>query len=273
MEKRMKLWILLPAYNEENSFKTLIPKISNHLKKEGYDFKIIVCNDGSNDRSVEVLEKLKKSYPIELLTHKINRGLGETSRDLFEWAAELADPYDVLVRLDCDNTHEPEYITRMIKKLDDGFDVVTASRFQKGGGQSGVTPYRAFISYCAQIFMKFIFGFWGQKEFSSGFRAYRAGIIQKAIAIYGNQFIQLKGLGFTCTLEKMVKLKMLGARFTEIGFNLRYDKKTSYSKMVASITTLGYLTMAVLYHWPFGGWKYQWPKEINKYEHRTIENN
>jgi len=262
----MKLWILLPAYNEENSFKTLIPKISNHLKKEGYDFKIIVCNDGSHDNSTKILEGLKQYYPLEVLTHKINRGLGETSRDLFERAAELADPNDILVRLDCDNTHEPQYISKLVNKINKNFDVVTASRFQEGGGQTGVTMYRTFVSYFAQIFMKFVFGFWGQKEFSSGFRAYRAGIIQKAITIYGNQFIQLKGLGFTCTLEKMVKLKMLGARFAEIGFNLRYDKKTSYSKMVASITTLGYLTMAILYHWPFGGWKYQWPKEIKKYK-------
>lgn len=260
------IYILLPAYNEEKSFEPLIPKIATQLSNEGFDFKIIVCNDGSSDNSIEILEKIKQSYPIEVLTHKINRGLGETSRDLFERAAELAKPDDVIVRLDCDNTHEPEYITRMARMLDEGFDVVTASRFQEGGGQSGVTPYRAFISYCAQIFMKVVFGLWGQKEFSCGFRAYRASIIQKAIRIYGNQFIQLKGLGFTCTLEKMVKLKMLGARFSEIGFQLRYDKKTSYSKMVGSITTLGYLIMAVLYHWPFGGWRYNWPKEIKRHE-------
>jgi dolichol-phosphate mannosyltransferase len=64
----------------------------------------------------------------------------------------------------------------------------------------------------------------------------------------------------------MIKLKLLGARFAEIGFQLRYDKKTSYSKMVTSITTLGYLIMSVLYHWPFGGWRYSWPKQIKKYE-------
>jgi dolichol-phosphate mannosyltransferase len=260
------LFILLPAYNEEKSFESLIPKISTYLEEAGFAFRIIICNDGSHDRSAQVLEKLRKSYSIEILTHKINRGLGETSRDLFERAAELANPQDIIIRLDSDNTHEPQYINQMIKKLDEGFDVVTASRFQEGGGQSGVTLYRAFISYCAQIFIKVIFGLWRQKEFSCGFRAYRASIIQKAIKVYQNQFIQLKGLGFTCTLEKMIKLKLLEARFGEIGFHLRYDKKTSYSKMVTSITTLGYLIMAVLYHWPFGGWRYSWPKQIKKYD-------
>jgi len=260
------IYVLLPAYNEENSFEQLIPKISQHLNEQGFDYLIIVCDDGSNDNSSYVLEKLKESYPLEVLSHRINRGLGETSRDLFERAAELAKSDDVIVRLDCDNTHEPEYITRMISKLGEGFDVVTASRFQEGGGQSGVTLYRAFISYCAQIFMKTVFGLWGQKEFSCGFRAYRASIVQKAITIYGNNFIQLKGLGFTCTLEKMIKLKILGGRFAEVGFHLRYDKKTSYSKMVTSITTLGYLIMAFIYHWPFGGWRTSLPKIIREHE-------
>ncbi len=79
--------------------------------------------------------------------------------------------------------------------------------------------------------------------------------IQDAIAFYGDNFIQLKGLGFTCTLEKLVKLKLLGASFAEVPFVLRYDKKQSASKMITSITTLGYLIMAIAYHWPWGGWR------------------
>ena len=95
----------------------------------------------------------------------------------------------------------------------------------------------------------------GLKEYTCGFRAYRAAKIKEAISFYGNNFIQLKGLGFTCTLEKIVKLKLLGARFGEAPFVLRYDQKQSDSKMVSSITTLGYLVMTLLYHWPWGGWR------------------
>jgi dolichol-phosphate mannosyltransferase len=80
-------------------------------------------------------------------------------------------------------------------------------------------------------------------------------MIRRAIRVFGNDFIQLKGLGFTCTLEKLVKLRMLGARFAEVPFVLRYDRKLSASKMISSVTTLGYLTMAILYHWPWGGWR------------------
>src|SRR5207253_2764940 len=95
----------------------------------------------------------------------------------------------------------------------------------------------------------------GVKEYSCGYRAYRAETIKEAIACYGNNFIQLKGLGFTCTLEKLVKLKLIGAKFAEVPFMLRYDQKVSTSKMVSSVTTLGYLVMTIMYHWPWGGWR------------------
>lgn len=70
----------------------------------------------------------------------------------------------------------------------------------------------------------------------------------------------MKGLGFTSTLEVLVKLNMMGCKFAEVPFVLRYDMKESASKMVASVTTLGYFSMAILYLWPFGGWKNQYKK-------------
>lgn len=247
--------VLLPAFNEEASLPRLMPKIRDVMTKFGEAYQVIVCNDGSRDKTGEVLKGMEQDYPLEVITHRINRGLGETSRDLFERAADVAAVGDVIVRLDCDDTHEPEFIPSLIQKIREGNDVVIASRFAPGGGQAGVSSYRAFISRGANLFMKVFFPIKGLKEYSSGFRAYRAEKIKEAIAFYGNNFIQLKGLGFTCTLEKLVKLKLIGAKFAEAPFMLRYDQKVSESKMVSSVTTLGYLVMTLLYHWPWGGWR------------------
>lgn len=247
--------VLLPAYNEEESLPMLMPKLRQILTEMGEDYKIVVCNDGSSDNTQSMLEQYAKDMPIEIILHKVNRGLGESSRDLFEFAAEITKTGDVVVRLDCDDTHEPEFIPMITKKVRSGFDVVIASRFADGGGQMGVSGYRAFISRCANLFMKVFFPIEGLKEYSCGFRGYRAEIIKEAVSFYGNNFIQLKGLGFTCTLEKLVKFKLIGARFGEVPFMLRYDQKQSESKMVSSVTTLGYLVMTLLYHWPWGGWR------------------
>lgn len=247
--------VLLPAYNEEDSLPQLIPKLEKTLGQLGEDYRILVCNDGSRDQTQVMLERYAQEIPLEIIPHKINRGLGESSRDLFERASEVTSDGDVIVRLDCDDTHEPEFIPSIVGKVRSGFDVVIASRFAPGGGQMGVSPYRAFISKGANLFMKIFFPIAGVREYSCGFRGYRAEKIKEAIAFYGNNFIQLKGLGFTCTLEKLVKLKLIGAKFGEVPFMLRYDQKQSTSKMVSSITTLGYIVMTLLYHWPWGGWR------------------
>lgn len=247
--------ILLPAYNEEESLPRLMPKLKETLEGMKEEYRIVVCNDGSSDKTQTMLESYAEKMPLEIIQHKINRGLGESCRDLFERASEITQPGDVIVRLDCDDTHEPEYIPSIVAKVRSGFDVVIASRFEPGGGQMGVSGYRAFISRSANLFMKIFFPISGLKEYSCGFRGYRAEKIKEAVRFYGNNFIQLKGLGFTCTLEKLVKLKLIGARFGEVPFMLRYDQKQSASKMVSSVTTLGYLVMTLLYHWPWGGWR------------------
>jgi dolichol-phosphate mannosyltransferase len=232
-----------------------MPKLQQILSSMNEEFKILVCNDGSKDRTQELLDNYAKQMPLEVIRHRINRGLGESSRDLFERASELVNGDDVIVRLDCDDTHEPKFIPAIVEKVRSGYDVVIASRFAPGGGQMGVSGYRAFISRGANLFMKVFFPIAGLKEYSCGFRGYRAKKIKEAINFYGNNFIQLKGLGFTCTLEKLVKLKLINAKFGEVPFLLRYDQKQSASKMVGSVTTLGYLVMTILYHWPWGGWR------------------
>ncbi len=247
--------LLLPAYNEEKSFPPLMDKLQKVLGDAGQDYKILVCNDGSTDKTSEMLAKYSKILPMVIIEHPINRGLGESSRDLFEKAVQIGKQGDYIIRMDCDDTHEPKYIPKIISKLELGYDVVVASRFEKGGGQMGVYGYRAFISRCANLFMKLFFPIKGLREYSCGYRGYRFSKVKEAVDFFGNNFIQLKGLGFTCTLEKLVKLKLIGASFAEVPFLHRYDQKKSDSKMVSSVTTLGYLVMTILYHWPWGGWR------------------
>jgi dolichol-phosphate mannosyltransferase len=256
-------WIILPAFNEEQSLPKLIPKLDHLMISADKKYTLVICDDGSFDSTPSILKEFEVKYPLVILTHFINRGLGETERDLFEYVAQNADSKDYIIRLEGDDTHDPKYIFDLIAKLEEGYDVVNTSRFQAGGGAYGLSTYRTVISRLANWFMKFLFGIKGVKDFSCGFRIYKAQIIQDAISIYGNYFIQMKGLGFTSTLEVLVKLNMMGCKFAEVPFILRYDMKESSSKMVTSVTTLGYFTMAILYLWPFGGWKNQY-KHLRK---------
>lgn len=247
------LWIMLPAYNEQTDLPRLLEKLQQSL--QGIEYRLVVINDGSTDDTARILKECKGKLDLHIVEHPINRGLGETERDGFEYIAWHADRDDLVVRIEGDDTHEPKYMFDLIDKLNEGYDVVNTSRFQPGGGQIGVSPYHAFISRSANIFMQILLGIRGVSDYSCGYRAYRAAVLQDALEIFGNQLIQLRGLGFTSTLEIIVKLNVLGCRFAEVPFVLRYDQKKGGSKMVGSITMLGYFIMALLYWWPFGGWR------------------
>jgi hypothetical protein len=69
-------------------------------------------------------------------------------------------------------------------------------------------------------------------------------------------------MGFTGTVEKMIKCKLMGARVAEIPFVLRYDQKQSVSKVVTSITTLGYLVLIAKYCTYWGDIGQEWRRQI-----------
>lgn len=245
--------IVLPAYNEEAALHPLLTKIAKTMNEQGWSYRVVVVNDGSQDRTGEILEELQGRYPMHIIAHRYNRGLGETIRDGFEYVVDVGAPTDILVRMDCDDTHEPKHIVDMVSKLNEGYDVVTTSRYAPGGGQTGLDWYRRTISRCANLLFKFVFPVSGLKEYTCGYRAYRVAVVQDALRIFGNKFIDLKGLGFTGTLEKLIKFRMMDARIGEVPFVLRYEQKLSTSKVVTSITTLGCLILIVKHCRNWGG--------------------
>ena len=265
------IYILLPAYNEEDALRPMAEKLDRVMKEMGMSYRVVVVNDGSKDHTAEISEELRNRYPIDVITHSYNRGLGETERDGMEYISERAAAEDVIVRMDCDDTHDPQYIPAMVAKIREGFEVVTTSRYAPGGGQVGVDWYRRTISRIANLMMKMFFPISGVWEYSCGYRAYRAALIQDALSIFGNQFLDLKGMGFTSTVEKLVKCKMLGARVAEVPFVLRYDRKLSTSKVVTSITTLGYLMLVVKYCLFVGSVNPEWKRRIAERKHRMYD--
>lgn len=256
------IYVLLPAYNEELALPPLLERLDRQLSSHGIDWRAVIVNDGSSDGTAQLLKTLGERFPIDVVTHRYNRGLGETARDGFEYVADVGRTGDVVVRMDCDDTHDPSYIPAMLEKIREGYEAVIASRYAPGGGQRGVDAYRRAISRIANWIIKAFFNIPGVWEYTCGFRAYRVELIRDALHIFKNQFIDLKGMGFTGTVEKMIKLKLMGARVTEIDFVLRYDRKPSESKVVTSITTLGYLMLIAKYSVFWGSNGAEWRRKI-----------
>ena len=75
------IWIMLPAFNEETDLPKLLEKFEKNLAN--LEYRLVVINDGSTDRTNEILDEFKYRLNLDVVLHPINRGLGETERDGF----------------------------------------------------------------------------------------------------------------------------------------------------------------------------------------------
>lgn len=224
------LYIVLPAYNEEENIGRLIHHISDSMMDEQINgYEIVVVNDGSKDATGEIVSKLKSEHPINLLTHETNLGLGKTIRDGLRYASEKASNRDIVITMDADDTHTPGLIPRLIRSIREGYDVVIASRYRDGSRVMGLSLSRVLMSYAASWIFRLFFPTTGVKDFTCGFRAYRAEVLKKAFEKYDDRFVDQDG--FQCMVDILLKLRKMNVIFGEVPFILRYDQKEGLSKM------------------------------------------
>lgn len=219
--------MVLPAYNEEDNLDRLVSAIQRTLEARNYH--VLVVDDGSRDRTAEAALAASEHAPVQLLQHKVNQGLGVTIRDGLREASLRAGADAVIVTMDSDLTHDPALIPRMLERIEAGADVVTASRYQPGAKVVGLSLYRSLLSAGAKWMFRLMCPIPGVREYTSGFRAYRAEVVRRAFAELGEGFVETSG--FDCQAEILVKLRTLGIRFGEVPMILRYDLKGGPSKM------------------------------------------
>jgi dolichol-phosphate mannosyltransferase len=179
--------------------------------------------------------------PIQLLRHPINRGLGETIRDALRAGVQMAAPEDILVTMDADNTHDPALIPTLVKRLNAGNDIVIASRYRAGSSVVGVSVSRRLMSYIARILFQAVFPIHGVRDYTCGFRAYKASALRKAFVVYGDAFVTERS--FACMAEILIKLSKMRINIAEEPIVLRYDRKEGASKMRVFWTILRTLRM------------------------------
>ncbi len=91
---RQKIWIVLPAYNEEASLPHLLERIEDSMFETDIDHQIVLVDDGSTDRTLKIAEQAALNQPLIIERHQINLGLGATIRDGLLKACELSHPRD-----------------------------------------------------------------------------------------------------------------------------------------------------------------------------------
>lgn len=213
------LSIIIPLYNEEKSIVDVINNIPNHRPQE-----IIIVNDGSTDKSVENVKKLKHEK-VRIIHHRENMGYGSAILTGIKKARG-----DIIVTLDSDGQHDPREIPKLIRPIEQNeTDFVVGSRYL-GKCLYNVPLHTRVGEFIINKVLKLIFG-QSIKNNQSGFRAFN-----KKIKYYINH-VRFNGMGFTT--ELLFRSGIHNLKFREVPIKMKQrDYGNSYvylPKLVKSI--------------------------------------
>jgi dolichol-phosphate mannosyltransferase len=240
----MSVWIVLPAYNEDENLPHLLDQFRELLKQSpSLDIRLIVVDDGSSDNTQEVLSRCTAQLSVEVLKNEANMGLARAFKRGMLEAANKSKQGDVIVCMDADNTHIPGQIPTMLEKIRQGCDVVIASRYQKGAVVKGVPLVRRLLSRGMSLLFCLIYPIKAVRDYSCGYRAYRTEFLQKVLDKYGETLFAEEG--FACMVCILLRLVRENAVCGEVPLNLRYDRKAGLSKMKVAVTIVRTLLVLV----------------------------
>jgi len=177
----MKIVVTIPAYNEEKAIGIVIDKIKEAMEGNRYEYEILVVDDGSKDKTAEVAKKEN----VVVYSHPKNYGLAETFKTEIKKSLEMGA--DIIVHIDADNQYQPVEIQKLIKEIDNGYDLVLGSRF-KGTIESMPLIKR----FGNKAFSRVISNITGMKisDCQTGFRAFTKEVAEKIDIISDHTYTQ-----------------------------------------------------------------------------------
>ena len=215
--------VIIPTYNELEN----IGKMIDAVCALPVAFHLLIVDDGSPDGTAQVVKDKQKARPqqIHLLERKGKLGLGTAYIAGFKFGLDKG--YDYIFEMDCDFSHDPTDLPRMLASLENGADLVVGSRYVKGGKCVNWPADRKILSYGASIYVRFITWMW-VKDPTAGFVGYRRKVLE-SINLHSIRFI-----GYAFQIEMKFAAKCLGFRIEEIPITFT-DRIEGTSKMTKGI--------------------------------------
>jgi len=167
----MYLSIIVPSYNEEKRLPKTLLDMDRYLRKQNYEYEIIVVNDGSKDRTAEAVEDLKpKIKNLKLIDNKENHGKGFVVRQgLLEAKGRIR------LFSDADNSTSIDQVEKVFPWIEKGFDIVIGSRDVKGAVlDPPQSLLRITMGNIFNLMVQVLVGLWGIWDTQCGFKAFSA---------------------------------------------------------------------------------------------------
>ena len=215
----MKVSVIIPTYNERENIGILIPSIEKLLSNHKIQHEIIVVDDSSPDNTAELARDLNKEYKnIRVLVRKEKSGIGSAIRDGYNIAKN-----DILLSIDSDLSFKIDDIIKLLKKIEEGYDVVVGSRHIRKSDYKAYDfniKLKRFVSRHGNKITSSLVGI-RIKDFSANFRAMKKSVWE---------FIETKDNTNSILLEMIVAADAKGYKVAEIPVEFR-DRRYGKSKL------------------------------------------
>lgn len=189
-DPRPAVWVCLPTYNEAENVERMVLALGEEFQEHSINGTVLVVDDGSPDGTGAIADRLAAAYPWVRVLHRTEKeGLGKAY--LAGFAVALDGGAEYVMEMDCDFSHNPKDVHRLIGAAVDGADVVLGSRNIPGGGVENWPLSRRFISKGGSLYARTILHL-RVRDLTGGFKCFRRHVLEKldlsSIAAHGYMF-------------------------------------------------------------------------------------
>jgi len=241
MTSETYLSVIIPAYNEARRLPKTLTEIDKYLRKQSYDYEILVVNDGSRDKIAEVVRCLTPGVKhLRLIDNKENKGKGAVVRQgMLEAKGEFR------LFTDADNSTSIDQLEKMWPEFEKGSDIVIGSRDVKGAVLNPPQPWlrNVILGEGFKLLRKIIVGLWELGDTQCGFKCFT----KKAAE---NIFPKCKIDRFAFDPEILVIAKKLGYKIKEIPVYWKNDpeSKVKFKSMIKMLIDLFKIRWNIITH-------------------------
>lgn len=218
----MRACVCLPTYNEREN---LEPMVHALLECLGPDDRVLVIDDNSPDGTGELADRLAAVEPRVAVLHRERKeGLGPAY--LAGFARALADGAELVLEMDCDFSHDPDDVPRLIAAAADA-DLVLGSRYVPGGRVENWGAWRRFVSRGGSLYAQILLQA-PVRDLTGGFKCYRRAVLERI------DLADVTSRGYAFQIETTYRALRAGFRVVEIPITFT-DRETGSSKMSRAI--------------------------------------
>jgi dolichol-phosphate mannosyltransferase len=211
--------VCLPTYNERENLEPMVRALADK------DVDVLIIDDSSPDGTGEIADRLASELPwVEVLHRPRKEGLGRAYVDGFRHV--LAKGAELVLEMDCDFSHDPADVPRLIAAVEDGADLALGSRYVAGGGTSNWGLVRRLISRAASIYTRALL--MPVHDSTGGFKCFRRRVLESI------ELDRIDAAGYVFQIETTYRTLRTGFTVVEVPITF-VDRREGRSKMSRAI--------------------------------------